>query len=686
MPNEPVAPKQIWDSEKAENFIRRCAGAPPDFPHRQAVSCALRESLDAVAADYADFALWWSRSLRPTLEDSALSVVPGARNLLHGRSKSHGFYLLLLAMRRPHRVERLELRSTVYKLLGYWALNQYIDDWVPKNSAIARVRTLTFTVIERTDALGTIERYLTHARKRLNAAIQSNVTNAVEIGLASEQRTSKSESCLDTPWGTFNADIRRHNATHIRDASASEVRATLGKDTLSRNSLQYAGTRLRDRVRIDDESAIATCIQVITRLPERLIRYLPLSTNPEAARYFAHLDMQAGRYVFDLQMAVDIAEYPPHASANLFLPTTLGFVVLPPFIAKALRSKALGVSNAKTLGDLIRFDLPNPRTTLVKSHGHLITLSRIQASLPALLLAQGAHRWPVALATQSWWLVSKGRRAYSACSQGRINEATQSSYNLLGWGSIDCLEGASQFVGSALTPKPESLSRISDFLLSGCVAPHMVCKAEQVNHWAAYCTFMAAWLLALRDRVRYPIVWTDLMDSAQVLVNDKDAHIDPPSPIPVAYTLARIARAWCNVVSSFLANTKDTKPGIAELTDRIRSSASGGKFPLFHIDGMSTVIPAGTDTWLRHLPAQLRPSRNFGRHYWPWRLMERGLVQRQVDLLMRHQTTYLVPYGAKRMSFLEEDSRTLRGALEEEMLALLGDIPLLIEMGVVDAK
>jgi hypothetical protein len=672
MPTESVSSGTFWSAERLDEFCKRCSGAPPDWPHRSAAVWALLDCLGAAAVEFPELQLWTQAELRPHIAEASQQVVSIERNLLRGRSKSYSMYLLLIELRKPHRLANLHTRSMVRRLLGYWSLIQYLEDWTPKNSSIASIKKIVSSSGESADVVGKLERFLSKGHRRLIQAIESNPIQSSDIGLSNAHFKNEPVTTADTLWGNFNTGLRKHWATHIRDASSNKVRAIPGKDALSVNALRHAGKELKERVRAGDIESIATCLQVVTLLPERLLKLLPLDSSDKSPRFLAHLDLSNGRYVFDLSMAVDISEIPPEFCAHLCVTTGRGFVYLPKFLLLSIRQIAENKKGAQCLGDIIQFSLPNPRSTLVQSFGHRITLSRIQSALPALLIHKGAHRWPVAIATQSWWLVSKGRRAYSVCPQSRVNELTAQTFEHLGWGKIDGGKCDDQFVGSALAPSPESLKKIAEFLRSACVPIDKVCTIEQLNKWAAYCSFLSAWFLALRARERYPVNWMALVHERQIGVNDKDVHLDAQEPVPVIKQLREVMVAWNAVVAAFYANFEQEKAALCKLRVEIESIGLNAEFPLFSIDGIATIRLVGTDTWLRHLPVTLRVVRNFGRHYWPWRLMERGIVQRQVDLLMRHKTTYLSPYGAKRVAAFEIDAECLRHAMESEIADLLG--------------
>jgi hypothetical protein len=88
----------------------------------------------------------------------------------------------------------------------------------------------------------------------------------------------------------------------------------------------------------------------------------------------------------------------------------------------------------------------------------------------------------------------------------------------LGWGHSVGSNDQDIFVGSVLTPQPDSLKTIAEFLMSSCEDPDQVRTVDQLNRWAAYCTYLAAWFLALRARERYPVEWIAAAYEQQVAV------------------------------------------------------------------------------------------------------------------------------------------------------------------------
>ena len=58
---------------------------------------------------------------------------------------------------------------------------------------------------------------------------------------------------------------------------------------------------------------------------------------------------------------------------------------------------------------------------------------------------------------------------------------------------------------------------------------------------------------------------------------------------------------------------------------------------LVGFDQHGHTLGAGSDAWVNKLPPHLQIGENLARHFWPYQLHERGLVQWHLDYLLRHR-------------------------------------------------
>jgi hypothetical protein len=662
----PLSAQQLTD------FATLCTGAPPDWPHRTMALHTLVMCCSALDRDYprfGDFARTQLTKYVASFDEEPEMV----RDLLDGRTKSYRFYSLLCELRRRHQVTSL-CHAETSKLIGTWALQQYLTGKTPPDHATQTIKKIVRNPRAVDDPAGCVNRYLSRARVRLQKAIVQNNSKASAIGLAEAQEDLPLGDYSERdPVTVFNADLRRTWCNHIRDATQQEVHGTIGKDTLTKASLALAGRDIRAGFRSAEGAAVSIALQVITRLPARLLRRLPLSPSAGKATPLAWLDIACGKYLVNPVMFVELAKTPDSQNSALHLAVVNLEISLPPGLVLELQRASRNCPNALTLGEVIKIEDVNPRSTLVDSHGHRITLSRIQTSLPALAIAQGHHRWPVALGCQAWWLVSRGRRAYSVCEQRDVDAVINANYVALGWGELPPRAECERYIGSPLAPTPHAVRRVASFLRSGCVPTSKVRSIEHLNAWAAYVSFVLALALSLRARTIYPIHWSEIWGDDRTSVNDKDIAREPAPPIPVCRILSNTGKEWKSALEAFVAHCHDVEQGESALVALIQAKLHDHEsLAVFSVDALSSIRPVGTDTWRRELPISLRLPPNFGRHFWPWRLQKAGVNQRRVDLLMRHKTSYMDHYSGYTLNCYQADFERLRDAMECELQQLFG--------------
>jgi hypothetical protein len=78
-----------------------------------------------------------------------------------------------------------------------------------------------------------------------------------------------------------------------------------------------------------------------------------------------------------------------------------------------------------------------------------------------------------------------------------------------------------------------------------------------------------------------------------------------------------------------------------EIRERLAHESSLS--PVFYIDLVGRTQSMGYKTWHEQLPKNLRLVPNFGRQFWPLQLIDEGLEQLAIDLLMRHQIPGMHP-------------------------------------------
>jgi hypothetical protein len=89
--------------------------------------------------------------------------------------------------------------------------------------------------------------------------------------------------------------------------------------------------------------------------------------------------------------------------------------------------------------------------------------------------------------------------------------------------------------------------------------------------------------------------------------------------------------------------------------------------------------PVGYKTWHDSLPQNIRLKPNFSRQFWPLKLMDRGVDQVVMDLLMRHQLDSLPPGTSRSLKSMARSIDVLRTAMEVVMASLNLRVPLFLQ-------
>lgn len=647
----------------ALEFAAKSIGAPPDWPHKAMAIHGLCKVLTAIEEYNSKIHVVHLNGLRAL--SSILVGQKSQRNLLFGRSSAHRLYLCILELERPRKIVSIEVEKSLLLLVGHWVLIKFLTNRDPQSTGLNLVRKALATQ-DTQSFQGALTRAISKASEALRKAAIQQPEIAVQIGHSFSESKEKKEA------RNFDEELARNIGMRLHFSSKSGVQGTLGHNSLTSESLLSVGRFLQSRVSAGDEAAIGTCLQVLTRFTRLILQLMPVALGDHQPAALAWLNVDAG----SIYVRPELFSPKPRSAWNEVLVNCVQIspaqIVLPHFLQTEIRKRKSDLINKDSVefGKLFIVEDINPRSSLYPSPGHLITLSRIQETICASALNAGNHRWPVAVSTFNLQLVARGRRAYSVVSSKHVHKACASVYRALGW--EENLSSPTNFLfGSALTPRPESITRAAEFLDGQCLKATSVTHSFQLNHWATRTSFLCALALALRRRNVYPLDYHRIARSETVHVNDKDIHFEE-NKVPVASHLRVALAQWnCAVSSLIRAISNSEYENDVILLQAIQQLGIEGRYPVFSIVGGVALEPAGTKTWFNALPSIIKLAENFGRHFWPQELEKLGLTQRHVDLLMRHQTTYVQPYKSGSTAIKKADEDKLRRAIEQTFTTLL---------------
>jgi len=316
-----------------------------------------------------------------------------------------------------------------------------------------------------------------------------------------------------------------------------------------------------------------------------------------------------------------------------------------------------------------------------------VTSRRIQESIPALLLQGGSPRWPVALATNSHFLTTRGRRQYGVCRADEIQNIANKVYRLLGW-PIAAHHGSDELVGSQLTPKSESITTALQYLCCRADAcPDSANSHEEIvkrlNSHAEWLAMFLALTLALREWQVYKLHVSELLVGDKAHFDDKDVHAYKGPGVPVCVLLKSVVAGWfsfCQVLVNQLENIGSANSHA--LATRIRERLSNTSSPdcFFTVDTVDRLHPIGHGAWTSALPQNIRLVANFARHFWPLRLMDLCIEQLAIDVLMRHQFDELTPGSSYMLKTPEKVMSKLSASIDRVLSDLQIQVPALLKV------
>lgn len=681
---EAVVSPALQDATQFVESCRHMLDAPSDLPASDRSLLGLANAIRALSVLMPAAAPIAERVIA-SIDEAAASAAKGATVLsLQRRTGRHLLYALAIqigdASQKSH-----PLDETAMVIFGAWCTRRLLEDSHPTSSAIAKLRA----VLVRPSGTNAIAWSAT-ARARAKALSLRNLTDAIAknekaaafYGLrANVPRLARA---MD-PVSIANRLFRRRTENLVHFSCKDAVAGAGGHGTLSAAGLKSAGRELMAGVKAGDKKSALACLEVITHLPSKTLLKVPLQIGqmpPTGA--LAWLNPKAGCYCQTLYKVIERGARPNSDTEHLYEPTVQVVTVFlsPPLRMYLSELFAASGGTASCVEELLGAVAHDPNSAVAGSGIYRYTARRLQESLSAYLLERGYHRWPVALATNSMFLVSMGRPSYGACKSTAIHAVVAASCHLLGWPTpID--EDPEQLVGSFTTPKPSSVSSALNFLAAEAdtvgTVPHDF--QDAIAHFNRHAQWMAMFMalsFALRSWVAYALPSAELRVGENVHFDDKYVHAQKGPGVPIAPLVFEVIKGWYAFCRSFGNNlAQSTNPQSRELArtinDRLADESSVES--IFGIDAVGRLEPVGSSTWERVLPRSLRLRSNYPRHFWPMQLAQRAVEQQLIDILMRHQIAGLHSGASHSVKRVAEACARLRSEMNYVLISLGLRIP-----------
>lgn len=466
-----------------------------------------------------------------------------------GRKERHLLYLSALAIGRAATAGRV-VDPTVLRLSAARFLLRLFADVQPSRASLAK----SIAAIEepasslaKSWSEAAQSRALVTALRALHEAISSNPATAAAYGLA--RQAPKPDRPTD-PVAVFNRAFRRRCDNLREFATLDAVAAAGGYGTLSPQALRDAGAELMAMVEEGDRRAALVCLEIVTHLPSDIVLQLPIQHGNDAPKgALAWLNATLGTYSYVVFRIVERAARVEAATEHLYESSTQVVTVhLSPPLARLLAERSSArAERAVTVRDLLGDAGHHARSAVVGSGAYRVTARRLQESVATLLVQRGHHRWPVALATNSAFLVSSRRPSYGVCRSSTVAAASIDGCDLLGWPAPHVPQD-DRLIGGFTAPKRSTVSRIFNHLViradrasfSTCVQSIVDC----INRHSEWIGALLALTFALRRWLVYGIEREELRNAKGATVNDKDVHDLQDLPVPIIPLVTRAMRGY----------------------------------------------------------------------------------------------------------------------------------------------
>lgn len=620
--------------------------APPDRPDEASVAEAAQAVIAAAQAHVPGAERLAQRiyvtATSLTGESAGKTSMPQSRRL--GR---HLMYWLLRelapCLRRGESVDPVTLQ-----IIGIWLILGLLIGWHPRAKILSKARAAAVRP-DGGQAKGwstpARELTLTLAVKGLTRAIDAAPDRARMLGLVILER--ESESVEASEWARFNRMFRRRG-NNLRTLSSVRAKTgALGHGTLSKGGLAAAGEKLLNGVKAGDETDLLVYLEGLSHLPCETVKEAPIvlrgNAPPEA---LAWIDLPQRCYCYLLFRLLERGAS-PHSDQGGDREVSTQVVRIglsDPAIELLEKCSAGEAADVVPLKQIVRKGGHHPRAAVAGGTGYRVTSRRFQETLPALLLMEGHYRWPVLLSTNSPYLVSAGRDSYGLCRSTAIDVCVEAAHRAIRW-PVPRRLGCTELVGSRIVPTASGISSMLNHLADVAdsnwqgfaTAADAIATLRAVAPWTSGCESL---LLALRMRLEYRIPGYVLRTENRVSFNDKHLELIDPVEVPICPTLTRVASGWSNIAraaaGALVASSDEPHCALGRdllaVLDNPASAAAA-----YSVDRAGRLVPIGYRTWYDAVPQCLRLAGNFGRQFWPMQLMELGIEQRLLDILMRHQ-------------------------------------------------
>jgi hypothetical protein len=572
------------------------------------------------------------------------------------RAVAYRTYWLLTKIGQRMSEKITDRQSIDLATLGVRVVSTALGQTQPTHSALKHLDRSLFTT---PDSMQSQLMRLRRATSILRNTVSSNPATAMAIGLIPTHHAANR-----TDDEQFDQRLYRRRRPQGVLGSMRERAGAHRHNNLTEQQLLALGRQLKGQLS-NDTNCLFLALSIETGLLPGDLVYLPISSSQAPPPTAAWLDLETGHYVERLPRRERDGQKPLSGTEGLY--TVAHSAIRKPLSEECLmelRRRCSGTRPQRVRDILGPYTLPPKAGPLNADSLGPITPRRAMSSIHRPLIDRQHDRYIVSLVTGRRDLVPEHRLYYGTVSCHYINASVRATHRLLGWTTPPSVND-SGYVGSAVEPTDEALKnawrclhsnlpqRIDDTLsTSDAIAA--------INEGNALFAFGLAFALALRPAKTYAIQIGDIASTFPAF-SDKRTQ-SKPRPLVVNGLARAYAAQWqelCADVIEVLLKRGATEAKL--IADHLRDA---GALAVFEIRA-GRIYARGHQIWQSRLPSRHRLIANFGRHYWPRRLTERGLKHEAIEALLRHSGGV---YMASATSPTSDEA--IRSALSQEMLAI----------------
>lgn len=408
--------------------------------------------------------------------------------------------------------------------------------------------------------------------------------------------------------------------------------------------------------------ACLAAISLASGLPPALALCIPLLANDDL-----WLDIDAGILHWNLNRVTKRQLPAPGLLAASYHPSSVVRMPLPILVASSLKSFMSARGDATRVDDLL-FPVATDKEDLLSRYEQFLKLgdtsshcprpARFAYSLGRCVLASTGQDVIAALCSLDFTLAASGQLHYVCLNESLLFDALDSTYEFLRLGKIIRPQTLG-YIGSPYRPRDEQVitgwrkilgevKRLEAHITPRMAISDFIGIFNQLNlHNLGAVAFLSGHRGTRLERLTYPM----LFSSNEFLgISDKESsEYSSYRVLPRFDSLDCILDAHLKLLKSLATRMNREDRMLAKRLEAI-STGQRKHCPLFFTlvanENTWKLRPIRTKELTDYFTKEFAAARNFGRHFWLSKLIERGASRMLVRFLLGHARRGMEPHGA----------------------------------------